>query len=115
MQASLFADYEPKAARPKPRRKTAAQRQREREEAFMEFDQANGHVFEALKAMALDLRRAGHTKWGLRNLLEKARYDLALKTTESAPKINNDFGPMYARKLMAEVPELRGFFNLRER
>ena len=115
MQASLFADCEPKAVRPKPRRKTAAQRQRDNEQAFRQFDSDNPHIFLALKEMALALKRAGHERWGMRNLYEKLRYDLAMKSTETAPTLNNCHAPFYARKLMADFEELREFFEVRER
>lgn len=103
-------------AKPAPRpRKTAAQRKAERERRFKAFCEKNGHVYEMLRDMALKLKAAGHEHWGMRNLYEKLRYDLAVQTTEAAPNLNDWYAPMFARLLMQREPELRGMFKLRGR
>ena len=111
-QTTLFNVPAPKPPRV---RKTAAQRRAEREAAFERFHAENGHVYELLRKMALRLKRAGHNHWGMRCLYETLRYEFAVKTTQTAPVLNDWFAPYYARKLMAEVPELDGFFEVRER
>lgn len=111
-QQTLFNVPAPKPPR---KRKTAAQRKAERDRAFASFDAENPHVFTMLRDMALRLKRAGHDHWGMRNLYEKARYDLAVETTRTAPVLNDWFAPYYSRKLMTEVPELDGFFEVRSR
>lgn len=85
------------------------------EARFEQFHAENGHVYAMLRDMALALKRAGHKRWGMRNLYEKVRYDLAVQTTDKAPVLNDHFAPYYSRKLMAEVPELENFFEIRER
>lgn len=111
-QQTLFTVPEKKAPR---RRKTAAQRKAERDRAFELFHAENPHVYTMLRDMALRLKRTGHEHWGMRNLYEKARYDLAVETTRVAPVLNDWFAPYYSRKIMAEVPELDGFFEVRNR
>src|SRR6185312_11756968 len=103
MQAMLFADCAPKvkrAYRKKPKPLTLEQR-------FEAFHESNGHVYRMLREMAIELKRAGHDHWGMRNLWERLRFDLAVRTTESNPRLNNIYAPCFARKLMAEVEELR--------
>lgn len=85
------------------------------EARFLEFHESNPHVYSALREMALALKRAGHDRWGIKNLYERLRYDMALKTTESQPSLNNNWTSYYARKLMAENPELANFFETRDR
>jgi hypothetical protein len=83
------------------------------EERFERFHADNPHVYRLLQDMALQLKRAGHDHWGIRNLWERLRYDLAVKTTDHSPRLNDNLTPFYSRKLMAEVAELEGFFETR--
>lgn len=85
------------------------------EAQFKAFHAANPHVYERLRTMALALRRTGHKRWGLRNLWEKLRYDLAIETSESQPKLNDHWPPFYARLLMLNEPELKDFFETRSK
>lgn len=103
------------APKPPRKRKSAAVRRAERDRAFERFHEENKHVYELLRDMALRLKRAGHEHWGMRCLYETLRYKLAVKTNRTAPVLNDWFAPYYSRKLMAEVAELEGFFEVRER
>lgn len=82
---------------------------------FVKFHTANPHIFECLKRMALALKQAGYKRWGMRNLWEKLRYDLAIEASRGMEvyKLNDHFPPFYARLLMRDVPELKGFFEIR--
>ena len=85
------------------------------EERFEAFHRANPHVYEALKRLALQLRRNGRRRFGMKALFEYLRFSYALQTVGDDFKLNNNYTALYARKLMDEVPELRGFFELRGR
>lgn len=85
------------------------------QERFAEFDRANPHVFEALKRLSLDMKRRGFERWSIKAAFEICRWMAALQTVGEDFKLNNDYHALYARKLMAEVPALEGFFELRER
>lgn len=111
-QKTLFNVPTPKPPR---KRKTAAQRKAEREAAFLAFDEKYPEVFERLKSMALALKARGFEHYGLRALWEAMRYDLSVKTTGKQYKLSDHMPPYYSRKLMAEVPELDQFFEIRER
>ncbi len=83
-------------------------------ERFELFHEANPYVFRELVRRALALREVGVKRWGLKALWEVMRYDRLIATGKEW-KLNNDFTAHYARLIMAEVSELRGFFQTRER
>lgn len=85
------------------------------EERFSAFHKANPHVFRLLRELALDYKRAGHSRGGMKMFYEVLRYRSGLYTQGDPYKLNNDFTALYARKLMEETPELVGFFEIRER
>ena len=82
---------------------------------FDAFHAENPHVLDNLKALAMDLRSRGVTRYGIKALYEVLRYNRALATRGDVFKLNNNYTAHYARKLMDEVPELEGFFETRER
>ena len=83
------------------------------EEQFVAFHQANPHIFDMLREMALELQTAGRKRYGISGLFEVLRWRYAVKTSEPDFKLNNNHRAFYARKLMSYVPELRGFFAIR--
>ncbi len=86
------------------------------EERFQSFDAANPHIYNGLKRIAVNLRRSGRKQYGVKALFERLRWDGDV-TTETGEdyKLSNDFTALYARKLMRECQELRGFFAIRPR
>ncbi len=85
------------------------------EERFEAFHTANPHVYAALRRLALGYRRAGQEHCGMKMLYEVLRYQSGIHTKGDPYTLNNNFTALYARKMMAEEPELAGFFELRER
>jgi hypothetical protein len=86
------------------------------EERFQAFHEANPHVFDLLKDMALAIKATGVRRYGMKGLFEILRWQSAVQTEGDEPyKLNNVFTALYARKLMEEVPELNGFFEVRQR
>lgn len=81
---------------------------------WLDFDRRNPQVFEKLKELALEAKRKG-AKVGIRLLVERLRWDLAMKVQrdENEPKINDWYSSFWSRRLMAEVPELAGYFEVR--
>ena len=86
------------------------------EREFWEFHETNPHIADKLEELALQLRRAGIHRWGIKALWEVCRYELMLRTNASSRsfKLNNNYTSCYARLLMARNPELEGFFETRE-
>jgi hypothetical protein len=81
-------------------------------ERFEAFHNENQHVYMALRRRALAAKEKGVKHYGIAALFEVLRFS-ALMTTGDEWKLNNSYRAFYARKLMAEVPELDGFFEIR--
>lgn len=82
-------------------------------ERFQAFHEANPHVYEALRDMALWLKDQGK-RAGMKLLFEQLRW-LSLIQTDGEPyKLNNDFTGRYARLIMEQEPQLDGYFEIRE-
>lgn len=82
---------------------------------FREFHRQNPHVYRILRQMALDYRRAGNDRCGMKMLWEVLRYTSSVQTSGEPYKLNNNYTALYARLLMDQERELRGFFETRER
>ena len=92
----------------------AARRKLDR--AFEEYHAANPAVYSTLRDLALDMRRRGHHRVGVKMLWEVMRWQLTISTTTDPAgfKLNNNLCSRYARLLMDQEPELEGMFNTRE-
>ena len=82
---------------------------------FARFDAAHPEVFTALRGLALERVQAGAERLGIKALWEEARWCLGLRCGDGLYKLNNDYTAPFARKLMAEEPELEGVFEVRQR
>lgn len=80
---------------------------------FELFDRQNPEVYRELVGLSLQWRRE-HRKCGIGMLFEVLRWNRGLQTAGDDFKLNNNFRSRYVRKLIAEHPELDGFFELRE-
>jgi len=85
------------------------------EEDFRAFHKANPHIYRILRKMALEYKRAGNEHCGIKMLWEALRYNSGIRTRGDAYKLNNNYTAHYARLLMDQERELRGFFETRER
>lgn len=84
-------------------------------ERFEQFDAANPEVFEMLKRICLEMKGRGMPRWSIKAAYEMARWLPVLRVMGDTFRLSNDFHALYSRKLMNEVPELDGFFELRPR
>jgi len=89
------------------------------QERFETFHHANPQIYAKLLEFALQMKRSGRREhYGVKALFERLRwhYDFEAQRTPGAGafKINNDFTAYYARLLMENEPELRGFFQTRK-
>jgi hypothetical protein len=85
------------------------------ERAFWHFHWTNPDVYKELVKMSHALRDVGRQHYGIACLFEVIRYHRDIKTTDPVFKLNNNHKALYARLLMANEPDLKGFFQLRER
>jgi hypothetical protein len=81
---------------------------------FAEYHAANPQVYLALRRFALEARRAGRDRMGMKALFERVRWFTEVETTGDSFKVNNSYTAHYARLLMACEPELIGFFETRK-
>jgi len=87
------------------------------EVAFWQFHEENPQVYSLLRDEALKKRRAGATKLGIAKLYEQIRWEMAhgVIPEDDCFVLNNNHRALYARFLMEQEPELRGFFESRTR
>ena len=82
---------------------------------FEEFHNNNPEVYQQLVKLALDLKRKGRARYGIKGLFEVVRWHRAMSTTANAGfKLNNNHTAYYARMIMDNWNELDGFFHLRK-
>lgn len=82
---------------------------------FEAFARANPKVEEAIVAIARELRdKHGVKRIGIALIFERLRWLYAIKTEGEAYRLNNSFRAFYARRIMAENPDLAGFFEVRK-
>jgi hypothetical protein len=85
-----------------------------RAERFERFHQDNPHVYDLMVRLARDWkRRTGRNRLGVAALWERMRWELAVRTTDEAPALNNDHKAFYARLIMRQEPDLEGLFEVR--
>lgn len=87
----------------------------EAEERFLEFHRNNPHVYERLRELCLQVRRAGVQKFGIRTVWERLRWHARFETKRPSHewKLNNNYTRYYARLLMKQESELSGMFEVR--
>ena len=85
-------------------------------ESFEAFHQANPWVMDALVRLARDMRAGGRDVIGIKMLFEVLRWQHARNTIDahSGFKLDNNYAPHYARRIMADHPDLDGMFHLRK-
>jgi len=84
-----------------------------RGDRFSEFHAANPNVYIVIKRIALDLKRRGFRKAGMKAIFEQIRWRYALQTRGEAYELNNNYTSHYSRLLMQQEPGLAGFFETR--
>lgn len=84
------------------------------QERFESFHKLNPHVYNALRALALQMQGEGVREYGIKGLFEILRWQFSLQTRGEPFRLSNDFTSRYARLLVEKNPELDGFFELRE-
>lgn len=81
---------------------------------FDEFHADNPRVYDVLVRLAREwVAATGHPKLGIKTLYERARWEIALATSDADFKLNNNWTAFYARLIMHNEPDLDGMFDLR--
>ena len=81
---------------------------------FTEFHQRNPGVYTAIVRLARQRKDAGWRTGSIAQIFEILRWEAdLLVVTDDGLKLNNDYRAPYARLVMANEPDLAGFFHTR--
>jgi len=83
-------------------------------ERFEIFHNGNPDIYKALIRRARQLKARGYKGVSIRLVLEVVRFDFMVFSTDQEYKINNNHAPFYARLIMQQEKDLKGFFTLRK-
>ena len=84
-------------------------------EAFEGFVSKYPEVYELFKFYALELLRAGRTRYSARTIIERVRWQQAVNSVDDEGyKINNNHIPYFARRLIDEDQRFEELFATRE-
>jgi hypothetical protein len=85
-------------------------------EKFLKFHKENPKIYEKLIDLAFMAKASGYKRIGIKNLFEHLRWYYTVEVKGSEPYVlNNSYSALYARLIMANVPALNGFFEIRRR
>jgi hypothetical protein len=84
-------------------------------EKFEVFDNDNPHIYEMFAGFTIEAINAGKTKLSAWLITNRIRWETEVVTkSEDKYKISNDYIALYARKFIAENPQYKNFFNIKE-
>jgi hypothetical protein len=83
------------------------------QERFEAWIAANPSFWRAFIDLCLQMKRRGMHQWGAKAACEVLRFAAYVQTVGEEFRIPNSYTSRLARKAMAEVPELDGFFETR--
>lgn len=84
-------------------------------ERFAEFHLKSPDVYHTLVALARQwVERTGRRRLGIATLYERARWEIAVTTSDPDFKLNNSYRAYYARLIMAREPDLQELFATRK-
>ena len=84
------------------------------EEKFDIYDKENPHVYLLFIKFAREAECSGRSNYSSNAIFERIRWFVDVETSGDTFKINNNYRPYYARKMMQDYPEFGGFFRTRE-
>lgn len=80
---------------------------------FATYHRENPQVYAKLRQYAFEAKAAGRQHFGINMIHERVRWYTNVESVGDKWKLNNNYRPYYARLLMAQEPELAGFFEIR--
>tara|TARA_R110001632_G_scaffold196133_1_gene318152 strand:- start:221 stop:499 length:279 start_codon:yes stop_codon:yes gene_type:complete len=80
---------------------------------FEQYHNDNPQIYKAFRLFALKAKARGFKNYSAKSLFEIIRWHTPIKSGEVF-KIDNNYAPDYARKMMAEHESFKGFFRVRE-
>ena len=79
---------------------------------FKKYDKENPAIWEAFVNLTKKTKSRGFDNYGAKGIFELIRWHTGAMGNDGF-KINNNFAPDYARKMMVNYPEFNGFFRVR--
>ena len=79
---------------------------------FMQYNYDNPHIFTEFERYAREMK-THCDKSSAWLIINRIRWDRLIKTNGKKFKVSNDFIALFARKLIMEHPEFKGFFTLK--
>ena len=80
---------------------------------FEQYHNDNPQIYKAFKHYALIAKQKGFKNYSAKSLFEIIRWHTPIKSGEVF-KIDNNYAPDYARKMMADYESFKDFFRVRE-
>tara|TARA_Y100001937_G_scaffold1457_1_gene1902 strand:- start:525 stop:794 length:270 start_codon:yes stop_codon:yes gene_type:complete len=79
---------------------------------FKTYDKDNPQIWKEFKKYAFEAKAKGFSKYSANGIFEIIRWNTTLEHRDKY-KVNNNYRPDYARKMMKTFPEFNGFFTTR--
>lgn len=80
---------------------------------FKDYHKENPQIWEAFKKYSFEAKKRGFKNYSAYSIFELVRWYTETRA-KGKYKLNNNFRPDYARKMMAEFTDFEGFFRVRE-
>lgn len=80
---------------------------------FEQYHKENPNIYKAFKHYAFMAKQKGYKNYSAKSLFEIIRWHTPTKKNGEVFKINNNYAPDYARKIMQEYESFKGFFRVR--
>ena len=80
---------------------------------FNKYDQDNPEIWILFKKYSLEAMLKGFKNYSANGIFEVIRWHTGANGNDNF-KVNNNYRPDYARKMMTENEAFRGFFRIRE-
>lgn len=85
------------------------------QDQFEQFHAENPGVYRKLVQIARSAKSSGKSQYGIGSCWERLRWHLDIETNSSDEfSLNNNHRSRYARLIMEQEPDLKGFFHTRE-
>lgn len=95
-------------------RRTSIEKERQSMTNFELYDELNPDVWEAFKKFSDEAKNEkGFLHYSAKGIFEIIRWHTTVRALGKY-KLNNNHAPDYARKMMKEFPEYKGFFFVRK-
>lgn len=83
------------------------------ESRFQQYHAENPQIYRMFCQFALQLIRSGARHIGSKQIIERVRFESAVRAMDGEFKVNNNMTPFYARQFMRDFPEYKGLFATR--